>query len=159
MYNIIENNLSKLEAERLIELYKNNINNVDNRSYINNSYNANILNIIPFLDELNIKNISYPIESIIELRINKIDNTFTDNDIYHTHNCKIAIVIFLNDTFEKGELILEGYGEIKPKIGTKVIFTGDTKHKIKTPSNDRYTLVAFLKNDTFNELKIIKNII
>jgi hypothetical protein len=150
MVKIINNYLTHIQCERIINLW--NDNNTINVSYgIYHFYGFDLIpylkkvvNIIPELSKCNFK----------KFRIQYTDETIEQVKTTHTHINTYSFIIFLNDNFKGGELVFNEL-IVKPKIGTMVYFTGDEAHKVQDCIGKRFTLVGFLHNDLFK----IKNTI
>lgn len=95
-------------------------------------------------------------------RIQKVDNTITPAENFHTHNKSVphSIVTFLNDDFEGGLFqykIEDEIKTIKPVKNMTLFFDGSIPHRVTAVNGLRTTLVLFL-ND-FSKHKDTKTII
>ena len=94
------------------------------------------------------------------LRIQMVDETIDQVARFHTHNPKEwFFVVFLNKSFENGNLIFGDQTIVKPQTGTLVYANGHELHLVQNCKGKRYTLVGFFDNDAFNVQKENKQII
>ena len=93
--------------------------------------------------------------SIHSVRIQNVNSSININETTHCHNINWSAVVFLNDDYIGGELIVDNI-KIKPKKNQCVIFSGNTPHMVeKMISGERYTLVMFLNS----KLKVNRNLL
>ena len=78
----------------------------------------------------------------IKFRIQSVSPSININDRTHTHAEAWTSIVFLNDDFEGGELIVDNC-IIKPKKNQLILFTGNEPHMV-TPiiNGERFTLVS-----------------
>ena len=121
---------------------------VENQS--DNLYHFDMINIIDNMQEFSfIRKLNLTkshIDSYFKIRIQNVNNQIDMVQTPHIHTPPYNFVVFLNDDFEGGELIINNL-TIKPQKGQMVYFSWDEPHYVKNVSlGDRYTLVAFLNN-------------
>jgi predicted 2-oxoglutarate/Fe(II)-dependent dioxygenase YbiX len=78
----------------------------------------------------------------VKFRIQSVSPSININDRTHTHVEAWTSIVFLNDDFEGGELIVDNC-IIKPKKNQLILFTGNEPHMV-TPiiNGERFTLVS-----------------
>jgi hypothetical protein len=77
------------------------------------------------------------------------------NDKLHTHPQAWTSIVFLNDDFEGGELIIDNC-IIKPKKNQLVLFTGNLPHVVAPIINgERFTLVSISNKKAIIKLNIL----
>ena len=97
-----------------------------------------------FIKKLNL--IKSQIDSHFKIRIQNINKNIDMVQTAHIHTPPYNFVVFLNDNFKGGELIINNL-IVNPQKGQMVYFSWDEPHYVKNVSSgDRYTLVAFLNN-------------
>jgi predicted 2-oxoglutarate/Fe(II)-dependent dioxygenase YbiX len=149
MIKILSNVLSDIECKEFIDYYKTNADKiVENQS--DNLYHFDMINIIDNMQEFSfIRKLNLTkshIDSYFKIRIQNVNNQIDMVQTPHIHTPPYNFVVFLNDEFEGGELIINNL-TIKPQRGQMVYFSWDEPHYVKNVSlGDRYTLVAFLNN-------------
>lgn len=112
-----------------------------------NLYHYNGIDILNKIGEFSFTKRVLKYDNISTLRIQHVNNQINVVEKPHGHLLPYSFVIFLNDTFEGGELIFDNIS-IRPKKGQLAYFTGDETHCINSViSGDRYTLVSFLTSD------------
>jgi hypothetical protein len=149
MIKIIPNFLDKSEINQFINLW-----DID-KSYYNQSkiYNCYRINIMDAVNKIGTKFDKCEFEIF---RIQMINNDIDQSNKFHTHpNTPYSFIIFLNDNFTGGEVEFENNQKITPTEGTMIYFTSHEAHRVLNCSNDRYTLIGFLKNDMFNKVKTL----
>ena len=151
MVQLFNNFTSDIESDELIMFYSSNI----EETYLNESkiysYKAkDIDNYSDFLISNKLKLHKPPV-----LRVQVIDNSVKVNNNTHTHTSNWNYILFLNDDFDGGELVIENI-TVKPVKNQLVMFSGDTPHKVLPVTNGtRYTLVVFCDDKG----KFISNVI
>lgn len=140
MIEIINDFTNNLETDELIHYYQNNILNevikadkIYSFKYI--SLDKNLYKSFQISKKLNLNN-------SVTIRIQLIDNEIQVNNNTHRHNISWTYLLFLNDDFDYGELILENV-TIKPKKNQLIIFDGSIYHKVNQSNQKRYSLVSF----------------
>jgi hypothetical protein len=77
------------------------------------------------------------------------------NDKLHTHPQAWTSIVFLNDDFEGGELIIDNC-IIKPKKNQLILFTGNLPHVVAPIiSGERFTLVSISDKKAIIKLNIL----
>ncbi len=78
----------------------------------------------------------------VKFRIQSVNPSIDINDKPHRHAEAWTSIVFLNDDFEGGELVIDN-SIIHPKKNQLVLFTGNEPHMV-TPmvSGERFTLVS-----------------
>lgn len=146
MLRVYNNFVNKTEADELIEYYRSNI----NREYLTEDeiYNFKGVVIQDYNSLLVSKKLKLYTPKVI--RIQLVNSTFKTTDYAHTHRIPWSYVLFLNDSFTGGELIMENI-TIKPKKYQLIVFPGSVKHRVnQVTEGERYTLVSF----TYDEATI-----
>ncbi len=145
--------LSDSDSNQFIEYYKMGLENELERQNKKGAYKFNYVDILENYNDFSFfKKIELPTTPRY-VRIQCINNTIDMNLDPHIHRWTWTVIIFLNDDFEGGELVLDNM-TIKPKRNQMFIVPGTTPHYVKNViSGDRYSLVLFLDN----KLRIKKN--
>ena len=77
-------------------------------------------------------------------RIQVIDSSMNTSESFHRHSISWTCLIFLNDNFVGGDLLIENF-RIKPRKNQLIIFSGKLPHRVENViMGKRYTLVSFL---------------
>jgi predicted 2-oxoglutarate/Fe(II)-dependent dioxygenase YbiX len=77
------------------------------------------------------------------------------NDKTHTHSKAWTSIVFLNDNFEGGELLIDNC-TIKPKKNQLILFTGNLPHMVVPIINgERFTLVSISDKKAIIKLNIL----
>lgn len=151
MVQLFNNFTSDIESDELIMFYSSNI----EETYLNQDtiYSFKAKDIDNYSDFL-ISN-KFKLHKPPVLRVQAIDNTVKVNSNTHTHTTNWNYILFLNDDFDGGELIIENI-TVKPLKNQLVMFSGNAPHKVLPVTNGiRYTLVVF----SDDKGKFISNVI
>jgi len=127
-------------SNELIDYYEN---NKDMQlMHINKVYSFSAIDIRTYYENFKVSNL-LKLEKATSIRIQLLDNSLKTNDNFHTHTIQWTYLIFLNDIFKGGELIINNF-TIKPKRNQLLVFPGYLKHKVNPVlKGKRYTLVSF----------------
>jgi hypothetical protein len=91
----------------------------------------------------------------IRFRIQSVSSLININDAPHTHPQAWTSIVFLNDDFAGGELIVDNC-IIKPKKNQLILFTGNEPHMVNPIINgERFTLVAISENKAMIKKNIL----
>lgn len=141
MIKIYDNFVTDDESNELIEYYNSNIHNeiyTKSKIYTFKSVGVSEQNYSKFKISKKIKLIQTQL-----IRIQLINNSIKTNEYMHSHTSYWTYLVFLNDNFEGGELVLEDK-IITPVKNQMIIFSGKLKHKVNNVVNgNRYTLISF----------------
>ena len=164
MITILDEVLTKIECDELINIYKSNLSNVKSHNMTHplelrniqdkqnlaieliNKINAKVYdNVKDIVECLNIEIVKWPIGSTQEFHTD-----ITDDGVLYN----LTSVTYLNEDFIGGYtqfLDTDGSSQfaIKPKIGKTIIFNGlQYMHGVDTVQhNDRYTLPIWYRTD------------
>jgi len=164
MITILDDVLTKIECDELIDIYKNNLSNVSlhgmtyplelkniqNKQNIAleliNKINTKVHKCVKNIEQcLNIEIVKWPVGSVQDYHTD-----ITDDGVLYN----LACVTYLNDDFDGGYTqFLDSEGnlqfEVKPKIGKTVLFNGlEHMHGVNTVQrNDRYTVPMWYRTD------------
>ena len=143
MIEIYHDIVTNEETDELLKYYSDNI----NREYpiTDNVYSFKAVDVMDY----NQKKISSKLilNNPLFVRVQLINHTIPHIESMHRHTSKWTSIIFLNDDYMGGDLIIENV-IIKPKKNTLLVFPGNLNHKVtRVTEGDRYTMVSFLKND------------
>lgn len=158
MINIVQDAITDSEIKEFLDYYKNNLNQVvtPENEYSIYVYKYKGISIIDNLNDFTfLRRIRY--KNYDRLRIQEIDNTIDMVLTPHTHTPPFSYIVFLNDDFEGGELIM-GNITFKPKKGQMIYFSREEGHYVNNVTKgSRFTLVGFTKDNSFtpNTLNII----
>lgn len=141
MIEIINNFSTTEESSQLIMYY---ISNIEyENTHINNIYSFKEIDIN--LKKYNDTTLSkkLPLNTSDLIRVQLLNNSFIVSNYMHTHYQPWSYVLFLNDDFVGGELIIENI-VLTPKKNQLVVFSGNLKHRVnQVTKGNRYTLVSF----------------
>ena len=90
--------------------------------------------------------------NITSLRVQRVNENIEQIKRFHVHDSPYTFVIFLNDDFIDGNLIIKNK-IIKPELGKLIIFRGSEPHKVEPCKNNRYTIVGFCDNNPYSKNK------
>jgi hypothetical protein len=91
----------------------------------------------------------------VKFRIQSVNPNIDINDRTHTHAEAWTSIVFLNDDFEGGELIVDNC-IIKPKKNQLVLFTGNEPHMVNPIINgERFTLVSISEKKAIIKRNIV----
>ena len=155
MITIIQNIISNSEIDELLKYYSDNI---DRSITYDDPHSAKVykfkgLSILENKDDFSfIRKLRY--HNYDRLRIQEVDNTIDMLIKPHAHTPPYSYIVFLNDDFVGGELILDNI-TIKPKKGQMVYFDNNEWHYVNNVTEGhRYTLVGFTLDNQFNPNKV-----
>lgn len=141
MIKLYDNFVTNTESNELIEYYNSNIHNEiyeKNKTYTFKSVSVSEQRYSKFEISKKIKLTQSQL-----IRIQLINNSIKTNEYMHAHEAYWTYLVFLNDNFEGGELVIED-NIITPVKNQMIIFSGKLKHKVNNVINgNRYTLVSF----------------
>jgi predicted 2-oxoglutarate/Fe(II)-dependent dioxygenase YbiX len=91
----------------------------------------------------------------VKFRIQSVNANIDINDKMHIHAESWTSIVFLNDDFEGGELIIDNC-ILKPKKNQLILFTGNEPHMV-TPivSGERFTLVSISEKKAIIKRNIV----
>jgi len=76
--------------------------------------------------------------------IQLVDSSMNTSESFHVHSISWSYIIFLNDDFIGGDLLIENF-RIKPRKNQLIIFPGNLPHRVENVTKGkRYTLVSFI---------------
>jgi hypothetical protein len=164
MITILDDVLTKIECDELIDIYKSNLfnvslhgmtyplklKNIQNKQNIAleliNKINTKVHDCVKNIEQcLNIEIVKWPVGSMQDYHTDITDDGVSYN---------LACITYLNDDFDGGYTqFLDSDGnlqfEVKPKIGKTVLFNGvKYMHGVNTVQhNDRYTVPMWYRTD------------
>lgn len=153
MIEIYTDFLNDFESNEFIEYYKTGLENKLEKQTKVGPYKFNYVDVLENYNEFSFFKKIELTTTPRYMRVQCVNNTIDMNLEPHIHRWHWTFIVFLNDNFEGGELVLDNI-TIKPKKNQMVIVPGSIPHYVKNViSGDRYSLVSFLDN----KLRIKKN--
>jgi len=140
MIEIYNDFLSNDESSELIEYYTSNL----DREIINtnNVYTFNGIDILNYDNLLISKKLD--LNKATTRRVQLINKSIITTQKFHRHTINWTYLIFLNDDYVGGELVIDNF-TVSPRKNQLIIFSGKLKHKVNQVSfGNRYTFVSFI---------------
>jgi uncharacterized glyoxalase superfamily protein PhnB len=142
----IKNFLSVEDCKKLLEFYKNNL---------GKKFVYNMTEPMKILDSENVLIKTYL--QMINKQCNSMADVYMDNaeiirwlnngymPPHHDIGDKFAAIVYLNNDYQGGELVLENT-KIKPEVGELIVFeNGTVLHSVNVITGERFTLSTWFK--------------
>ena len=142
----IKNFLSDDACKKLLEFYKNNLNN---KFVYHMTEPMKVLNNENALVKECLQKIDKQCNSMADVYMDNAEIIrWLNNGYMPPHRDvgdKFAAILYLNDEYQGGELVLENV-KIKPKMGELIVFeNGAVLHSVNTIVGERFTLSTWFK--------------
>jgi predicted 2-oxoglutarate/Fe(II)-dependent dioxygenase YbiX len=111
------------------------------------------IDLLPILHQLDLPNFLKMRQIYNAFRLQLVDETIEQVDYFHSHTDPYSFVIFLNHNFTGGELTFDNGTKIQPTAGNMIYFSGNEKHRVEKTKGKRFTLISFLNQDLYSEVK------
>jgi hypothetical protein len=152
MIEIYSNFFTNEESDELVSYY--NIHRYAHLEFRQGVYRFDTIDIRDVVDKF-LFNSKIKIINPVKFRIQSVNPNIDINDRTHTHAEAWTSIIFLNDDFEGGELIVDNC-IIKPKKNQLVLFTGNEPHMVNPIINgERFTLVSISEKKAIIKRNIV----
>jgi hypothetical protein len=139
MLEFYDNFITESEAQELLTYYSDNCSR--EVSNIDDLYNFKGVEIDNY-SNLSISK-KLPLPSTKAIRVQLLDSSIKVAEKFHRHRPPWSYVLFLNDNFTGGELILQNIS-IHPKKYQLLVFPGRIQHRVnQVTEGKRFTLVCF----------------
>ena len=142
----IKNFLPDDDCKKLLEFYKNNL---DKKFVYNMTEPIKILDSKNALVKECLQKINKQCNSMADVYMDNAEIIRWLNNGYmlphYDEGDKFAAILYLNDEYQGGELVLENV-KIKPKMGELIVFeNGVILHSVNTIIGERFTLSTWFK--------------
>ena len=152
MIEIYSNFFTNEESDELVAYYNTHRNiHLEFRQGV---YRFDTIDIRDVVDKF-LFNDKFKVINPVKFRIQSVNPNIDINDRTHTHAEAWTSIVFLNDDFEGGELIVDNC-IIKPKKNELVLFTGNEPHMVNPIINgERFTLVSISEKKAIIKRNIV----